>query len=279
MAKKELVLYIGGFELPDKNAAAQRVIGIAKGLRELQYEVIFLNSVKNLDNSRVTEKQYFEFKCYEYKRECEKDYLITGKTALSYIADIKPNIVIAYNYPGIALEKIRKKCKKAGIKVYADTTEWYKIRRCSFLYKLIKTIDTEYRMRIVQKRMDGVIAISRFLYNYYRSFTHTVLIPPTVDIKDEKWVVKGNKRKDCLSFVYAGSPSAQKERLDLIVEAINKLHIDQTVIFNVIGINKEQFIKMYSWKQPISNNVVFHGWLGHEKTIEIIKQSDWNIIL
>ena len=35
MPYKGTVLYIGGFELPDKNAAAQRVVGIAKSLRDL----------------------------------------------------------------------------------------------------------------------------------------------------------------------------------------------------------------------------------------------------
>ena len=36
------VLYIGGFELPDKNAAAHRVISNAFLLRELGYEVSFI---------------------------------------------------------------------------------------------------------------------------------------------------------------------------------------------------------------------------------------------
>ncbi len=33
------ILYIGDFELPDKNAAAQRDAGIAKGFRALGHEV------------------------------------------------------------------------------------------------------------------------------------------------------------------------------------------------------------------------------------------------
>lgn len=35
------VLYIGGFELPDKNAAAQRVLSIGKAYRLLGYDVLF----------------------------------------------------------------------------------------------------------------------------------------------------------------------------------------------------------------------------------------------
>ena len=41
------IIYIGGFELPDKNAAAQRIIGNSYALKELGYEVIFLGVSKS----------------------------------------------------------------------------------------------------------------------------------------------------------------------------------------------------------------------------------------
>ena len=41
------ILYIGGFELPDKNAAAHRVLAIAKALRDGGIEVIFLGVSKS----------------------------------------------------------------------------------------------------------------------------------------------------------------------------------------------------------------------------------------
>ena len=44
---KKTVLYIGGFQLPDKNAAALRVLGNAKILTELGYRVVFLNALVN----------------------------------------------------------------------------------------------------------------------------------------------------------------------------------------------------------------------------------------
>lgn len=38
---KGTILYVGGFELPDKNAAAHRVLSNAKIFRELGYNVVF----------------------------------------------------------------------------------------------------------------------------------------------------------------------------------------------------------------------------------------------
>lgn len=279
METKGKVLYIGGFELPDKNAAAQRVIGVAKGFRELQYEVVFLNSVKGINSRENVEKEYFGFQVYEYGREAEKDYLVSAKTTLEHIDKIKPDMVIAYNYPGIALERIRKYLKKHNIKCIADATEWYQVKTGSISYRLVKTLDTSYRMRIVQKKLDGVIAISRFLYEYYRDSVKTVMIPPTVDITDEKWNVDVERDDSALSFIYAGSPSAQKERLDLIVDAIEKLAIEKTVRLNIVGINKEQFKELYSWNEQISERIVFWGRVDHNKVIELTKASNWTIVL
>ena len=45
------VLYLGGFELPDKNAAAQRVVANAKLLREMGFEVSFIGISKDIKNA------------------------------------------------------------------------------------------------------------------------------------------------------------------------------------------------------------------------------------
>ena len=43
------ILYIGGFEMPNKNAAAQRVLSIAKALREGGYDTLFYGITKSED--------------------------------------------------------------------------------------------------------------------------------------------------------------------------------------------------------------------------------------
>ncbi|MFQ7156080.1 MAG: glycosyltransferase [Merdimonas faecis] len=273
------ILYIGGFELPDKNAAAQRVVGIAKALRELEYNVCFLNSIKNSTIITPEKKEYFGFECYEYRREKEKDYLFSAKTVLAKIYQIKPNIIIAYNYPAYALEKIRKYCLHQNIRCYVDSTEWYQAFGNNLVYRIIKNIDTKHRMVNVQKKMDGIIAISRYLYEYYKDETNTVIIPPIVDLNDEKWNIASAKNKKFTSFVYAGSPSIQKEKLDVIIEAIERVPSKYSVLLNVVGVTEKQFKEMYSWEKPISERVKFWGRVEHRKAIEIIKQSNWSVIL
>ena len=274
-----LILYVGGFQLPERNAAAQRVAAIAKGLRDVGYDVIFLNSLKNTDNSGVVEKEYFGFKCYEYGREGNVDYLITAKTTLGFAEKLHPDAIIAYNYPAIALDRIRKYCNANKIKCYADVTEWYNAAGKNFIACFIKGIDTTYRMRVVHKKLDGIIAISRYLYDYYKEYTNTVLIPPTVDITDAKWHVSEKKHQEYVSFAYAGVPYASKERLDLIVSAVGEVSRKAAVRLNIVGITKEQFRTLYAWKAPLPEAVTFWGRVEHQKALEIVEKSDWSIIL
>lgn len=278
MCNKGIILYIGGFQLPERNAAAQRVVGIAKGFRTLGYDVVFLNSLKDSGSLEAIEKEYFGFKCFEYKRELDNDYLFSAKTTLSMISKISPSIVIAYNYPAFSLDRIRKSCRKKGILCFADTTEWYDVTGRNIVTRIVKGLDTFYRMRIVQKRLDGVIAISRYLYDYYKDKIKTILIPPTVDIDEKKWCSSGLKRKPG-TFVYAGVPSASKECLDRIVSAIGVLSKHEKVQLNIVGITKEQFTKIYNWQNEIPKSVVFWGRIEHQKALKVVECSSWSIIL
>lgn len=279
VSKKKRVLYIGGFVLPDRNAAAQRVIGIAKSLKEVGYEVCFVNAIERC-NKEFQIKEYYGFKTYEYNRKSNLDYFFFAHKTLSIIKDIKPFIIIAYNYPAIALNKIRKFSQKNGIKCVADSTEWYKPKGGNIAYRIIKTLDTEYRMRYVQKRMDAVIAISRYLFDYYKACVPTTMIPPTVDILDKKWA----KNTDCkntgtIAFVYAGSPSATKEKLDVVVSAIEECLYRNKIILYIVGITKNQFLHMYSWKGDLPKEIVFKGHVSHLEAIDFVKRANWSIIL
>ena len=272
------VLYIGGFELPDRNAAAQRVVGIAKSLRQLGYEITFLNALKKGVSQKEESCKYFGFPCVEYPREAEFDYLFRGDTAISYIRKLQPQIVIAYNYPAFALNRILGFCKKNGIKCISDVTEWYEPNG-NLIHKAIKLVDVEFRMKHVLFNMDGIIAISRFLDEIYKTRVPTILIPPTIDCSDEKWQVIADKTADRTTFVYAGSPSARKEKLDMIVDAVQETAKHYPVQLNVIGINEQQFAEMYSRQKTEYDSVRFYGRVDHKKVIELVTNADWAVII
>lgn len=278
MGKK--ILYIGGFELPDKNAAAQRVVGIAKALRDLGHEVYFLNYSISECASTILKKKYFGFKCYEINKARDLKYrteIVIEKVAIN---NIRPDVVIAYNYPSISLEKLRKFCNSRNIKVIGDVTEW-DLAEGNLIYSLAKNIDTKYRMEVIHPKLDGLICISRYLYDYYKDKTESILVPPLVDITDEKWDVKFSQEKNSNTtyFVYAGSPSAKKERLNDVVKAINEASKKRKIKMHVVGVTRDQFITMYSWSDSLPDNIKFLGRVSHEEAIKEVKFADWSIIL
>lgn len=272
----ERILYVGGFILPDKNAAAQRVVSIGKSFRELGHEVFFLNSSVQIKEREWTE--YFGFHCLNVPKRGLYKSLTSIENAISVIEEKQITAVIAYNYPSAALSKLISWCCKHDVKCYADATEWY-VAKGNPVFRVIKTLDTEWRMRLLHKKMDGVIAISDYLYKYYKEKVATVKIPPTVDVQDEKWLEKPVIRTtDKTVFVYAGNPSAQKERLDLILEAAASVQARCGIELRVIGITKEQYESIYGAKAP-EGYVIFLGRISHKEVIREVTSADWSIII
>ena len=187
------IVYIGGFELPDKNAAAQRVVNNSKLLREIGYTVVFIGLDKQLITYRnfvATQKKYFDFESYALP------YPRNSIQWFKYIFSFKPyhqifkrskniNSIICYNLPSGSLFFIYLYSKLRKIKVFSDCTEWYDIpKNSSFLFKIIKKLDVFFRMKVIQPRLDGVISISRFLYDFYsKKGTKTILIPPLINLQ------------------------------------------------------------------------------------------------
>ena len=173
------------------------------------------------------------------------------------------DIIIAYNYPAIALERILRFGRKKGIKFVGDITEWYSVKGHNILYKIVKGLDSCLRMRIVNKKMDGLIVISRYLEKYYKNQL-TVRLPPLIDADDKKWNI-GTLKKELkkVNFIYAGSPSSIKERLDVIVLAIEKLAEKYPLRLYIVGIGKNEFQSIYKKNSKASliepNAVSFFG--------------------
>lgn len=265
--------------MPDKNAAAQRVIANALLLREMGFAVAFIGPTKNRENIVAVTNG---FKC-EYVDYPQNIYSWI-KYILSFISkkrilDHNPNYIVLYNFPAIASLKILRICHKHGIKVFHDVTEWE--CPCGWsIRSIIQRIDILLRMRYCTKKMDGVIAISRYLYNYYENYTNTILIPPMVDLDDLKF---NRERKltasECTTnLVYAGSlgKAATKDRLDLIIEEINKF---PNIRLDIVGQTKEQFYTIFGYDIEINENIYFHGRVSHNEAVQFVCKADFQILI
>lgn len=288
------ILYVGGFELPDKNAAAQRVISNAKIFRELGYNVVFIGVSKAIEKKVFLEDTIDHFEGFQYYSipypKSILDWLsyLSKVSYLNLMVKINPSIVIAYNYPSLVLNKLRKYCKSNQIKIIADVTEWYDPKG-NFFYKILKKTDIYYRMEFVNNRLDGIIVISRYLYNYYKKtyLRNIIEIPPLVDLSMEKWApLSFSEEHDYLKLIYAGSPGKKnKDRLDYIILFINNFLKEQKkkVKLTIVGITEKQFIEYFNPSEQVllemNSWVNFWGQLSHPKTLELIKENDFQIFI
>ena len=280
------VLYVGGFELPDKNAAAQRVLGNAKALRELGYEVVFLDVSKEVSSGVLSDAHETEgFLTYSQCHATSFTGLLNYCCNPLHVEEVLAKhdgwcAVIAYNYPTLALWKLRSLCRKRGIQLYGDCTEWHTLGKFSLKFLFIQ-VDMFFRMRFVQKHLDGMIVISRYLENYYKKFTKTVVLPPLVDIQDSKWNRETVQPHSGIRLVYFGSPGPHKDMLGEIVKTITQM--PQEGCLQIVGITEEQFDGFYPGDATLARQLVvqkklkFFGRLPHREVLEIVKNSDYSI--
>lgn len=270
------ILYIGGFEMPDKNAAAQRVMANALLLRDMGYSVSFIGPTKDRSKT-IPSANGFSFEYLDYPKSITQwlKYITTFITA-DRILSYKPDFVVLYNFPSIASLKILRLCHKHGIKVIHDLTEWESAGRFS-PREVIHWMDINLRMRYCMKKMDGVIAISRYLYDYYKPYTNVALVPPTVDLQNEKWdrnrhLTTGGR----VQLVYAGSSGANKDRLDRIIEVVKRF---STMDLNIIGLTKEQYKEAYKIDNVDSDNIHFYGRVSHAEAVRAVQNADFQMLI
>lgn len=289
---KGTIIYIGGFELPDKNAAAHRVLNNGKIFRELGYKVVFIDIDKSLQfdsNILTTNKNIQGFDCWSVP------YPRNNIEWFKYFTNINPfctifknynniKLVIAYNYPSIALLRMKSYCCKNKSKIIADCTEWYNSEGKKFVFKFLKGLDTFLRMQIIQKRLDGIIVISRYLENYYCKCKNLIKIPPLVDLSEEKWKQDGSENDDeKIHFVYAGNPGKSKDKLNLIFEALHRLNAYCNYFFYIVGITEEQYLKEHEKHkkllEDLGDRIVFLGQLTHVDSLKYVKLADFSIFV
>lgn len=283
---RDTILYFGGFMLPDKNAAAHRVVANAKILVELGYKVklIGLRSEEKMEKmqqipSNLKKIEFFSFPYPSNTKDWLK-YLFSIKYIKTFIDD-SVHAVIFYNFQSFSFLRIENFLRMKGIKCIADCTEWYGSPEGSIIKKIIKNVDTALRMRwINKKKMDGIITISKYLAQYYIKY-NTLLLPPLIDKMDAKWENKITEidfiRGNTIQFIYAGQ-LGNKDKIDKIIYAINEIKdkANREIVFNIIGLSKEEFIKS---GLPVFSYMIFFGRIPHNVAIQKIKDADFTIFL
>ena len=302
MNKKQTIIYVGGFELPDKNAAAQRVLSNAKIFRALGFNVLLIGIDKALyrdTNIESTKKVIDGFESYAIPYPKDKKswfiHIISAKY-LTHFVNAKNDIyaVVCYNYPAVAMLNIKSMCKSKGIICLSDATEWYESSGGGLVFNFIKWLDTYMRMHYVHYKVDGIITVSKFLTDFYSQQNCNIVQLPTLYDVEQLEYYSHKKDIDRMYFMYAGSAfnlnrvtkdrSNIKDRLDIIILTFYKVYkINPRFILNIYGLTKENYLAVFSEHKDIlfelENHIKFHGRCPHTQIIESIQKSDFTIFI
>ncbi|MDO9599840.1 MAG: glycosyltransferase [Azoarcus sp.] len=297
---KGTIFYVGGFELPDRNAAAHRVLANGKIMRELGYDVVFVG----VDSARASgadllRHDFLGFECWNVS------YPVGGRAWLKYILGLTKILdfcqmkrpakvvgVICYNYPAVAQWRMKLLCRRFGIKMLSDATEWYDASGGSPVYRVVKSIDTALRMHIVHRLADGVITTSKYLTDFYsRTGKVTVELPTLFDAdRFQPPLPRDNALPK--RFIYVGSPfnadrinrtrSNLKERLDVCIEVFHHLYMaGQNFSFEIYGIEAADYLNVFpehaGMLQELAQHLVFRGKQSNEVVLKRISECDFSI--
>jgi len=297
---KGTIIYIGGFELPDRNAAAHRVLANGKIMRELGYQVVFVG----VDSARsagteLLRHDFLGFECwsvpYPVGVVAWLKYIMGLATILKFLQKnraAKVVGVICYNYPAVAQGRIKLLCQRTGTKIIADATEWYDASAGSLIHRVIKYVDTSLRMHIVHRLADGVITTSKFLTAFYgRRGKVTVELPTLFDAdKFQSPPPRANNLRK--QFIYVGSPfdagrvnkarSNLKERLDVCIEIFYQLYTaGEEFSFEIYGIGADDYLRVFpehgGMLQEMAQCTVFKGRQPNELVLKRIAECDFSI--
>ena len=290
MGKHDKILYIGNLLLPDGDAASHRVLGNAKALRASGYEVSIMGCKDNCEHGLLEEKMKHEgFDCYFFERPSSMWQFFKFSESIGWIIPLirhtRASVIIAYNYPAIALNKLRIYCHCKKIKIYSDCTEWYDFKGRS-LMSYYKRWDTKRRMENIHLKLDGVMTISQFLYDYYSGKNvRAICVPPLVDKASLKWQKGNESDESSYDLCYVGNPGkGGKDKLNWIVHGLGKLSASSpnrgNVNLTIVGINKEDYERYFGKLTDEESQVVhFLGKLPNNAAIEVIKKSHYQIFL
>ncbi len=79
-------------------------------------------------------------------------------------------------------------------------------------------------------------------------------------------------------MIYVGSPG-QKDALDRIVTIVSSLPEEIGVRFEIVGLNRNQFLVSYKYEKEISNRIHFNGRLSHSDSLKMLFDADFQIFI
>lgn len=278
---KDTVIITGSFTMPDGDAAASRVKGLAYALASAGYKVVFQGKNTETESSGCNYYKINEFTWKTrppYNRKAfyfDCEYI---KDTINEIGCEKVKAVILYHHPSISTLKLLRYCKTKKIKLITDTTEWYSIYQLRTNRHAVFVIADFYlRMLYVNKKVGNLIVISSYLKEFYKGNRTKVLQIPILNINKD--YLLPDRTWECLRVCYCGSP-AKKDLLEPIVHAVKESNKNgKRVELHIVGVSKEDYCRLHSDNDVFSDYIFFYGRVEHSAALDVLRKCDFSMII
>jgi len=282
------ILYTGSFRFPDGDAAALRVLGIAKLFPLSKYNVEFAGWEQN------NQKESYLFQGYNCYSQNELDnkynnifkrlwfFIFKGNRTIKWIkSKNKYDTIILYNPPALFAFRVLLLSKRNKIKVILDLTEWYESSHLVGGKYGIVSFENMLRMRLVYPIFKNTITISSYLKKFYQNKNENqITIPPILDFSQ----ANPNKEiNDCLKFIYAGQ-IGKKDKIIEFIKFLPKIEeaIHIKVEFNIAGMKESELEELLDnnncqWNK-YSKFINCHGFLNREKVLKLYADNHFSIL-
>lgn len=288
------ILYTGLFRFPTFDAAAARVLNVARALRLAGHEVSFISWGGKQRECDLCPDGKYRYDGSEYVVTDELDpkgnilqkvicKLQRGNKTEQLLEERIGNFDAVITYNGSLTRWLLRFAKKHQVKLINDITEWYDYNEL----KVTDWLPYAYNMHCTQKRVKNKIVISKFLDDYYNT-THNIVVPATCDASEAKWQQGASKAKekagefDGITLIYAGNP-ARKDAVHYAINAVQRL-IDEgeNVRFLIVGAERERYLKKYSdllSKKELSGRIHFLGRVPQDEVPSYYALADFMVLL
>ncbi|HCJ21974.1 MAG TPA: hypothetical protein DHV64_10725 [Erythrobacter sp.] len=285
------IIYVGGFELPDRNAAAQRVCNNASIFRDLGYKVILLGTSRersydgtvypaavNFGNVEAWEVGYPASKGQWFDMICA-DWPLRRLVETGAVDPADVAAVICYNHPAIAQARLARLAHSWGASAFADCTEWYGTRSWTAPANVVKNIDVAMRMRWVNLRMDGIITTSPYMTQHYSSNSLPVVEIPTLIEEPGSHNARMLATDTPLPLLAVASGFGEgtleedvHDRIDWILELLDRVS-DKVppFVLSIAGVDRERYLSVFpQHRQLLERLGAKVNFLGRIPRVELL---------
>lgn len=271
---KGTIIYMGNYELPDKNAAAHRVLNNGKIFNELGYKTVYLGAVRDEHFSGIRQSSCNNNIYEEAYPQGMKQWVnhIFDTLNIEAVAEKYSDtcLIICYNVPLATYKSVKNVFAVKNIKVAYDCTEWNDYTEGALPKRLYKKFDEKQIRTKLNRVCDNIIVISKLMEQQY-SGKNLLRLPPLVDIEESIWHQGRVEHPDIFEFCFAGTTS-HKEKIETIVSVLAKSE-NKKLRLRIIGTEKADYIREFPEHEQLLKNesrIIFMGRLSHEDTVKYI---------